>query len=222
MRTRVIILLLAIIFYSEITHSQQSYFVEPSPWAFSWGVGLGAMTPSGNLANNFEPGFAADTELNIYYKKAFLIVNGGYSTNNLARDIPVVMLSDNNEAIWPSGSNALHAFIGGNIAVNILESGNISIYPFAGIGYGFIEPNLKTANSDPVLSSLKINSLLWNAGIGMDYNLQNKEYIPGKINRIMKAGLRYQYQQPNYEKEVIGFDGATHWVSLRFEIGTTF
>lgn len=56
----------------------------------------------------------------------------------------------------------------------------------------------------------------------MDYNLQNKEYIPGKINRIMKAGLRYQYQQPNYEKEVIGFDGATHWVSLRFEIGTTF
>ena len=146
MRTRTVSLLLAVVFYSGALLSQQSYFVEPSPWAFSWGVGLGAMTPSGNLANNFDAGFAADTELNIYYKKAFLMINGGFSSNSLARDIPVVMLDNNEEATWPSESNALHAFIGGNIGVNILEIENISVYPFAGIGYGFIEPNLKTSN----------------------------------------------------------------------------
>lgn len=221
MRPKVIILLLAIIFYSEITHSQQNYFIEPSPWSFSWGVGLGAMSPSGSLGNNFDAGFAADTEINIYYKKAFLMINGGFSYNSLARDIPVVMLDDGSETTWPSGSNALHAFIGGNIGVNILESGNISLYPFAGIGYGFIEPNLKTANSDPILSALKINSFLWNVGIGVDYSYNDNEYAPGKINRIRKVGLRYQYQKPNYEKDILDFEGATHWVTLRFEIGTT-
>lgn len=214
-------MLIATFFISSLALAQRDYRVVPSPWAFSWGAGLGTMVPSGNLGDYFKTGFAADTELNIYYQKALLMINGGFSSNALAQDIPVVMIDDGSEATWPSGSNALHAFIGGNIGVNILEADNISFYPFAGIGYGFIEPNLKTANSDPVLTALKINSFLWNVGMGIDYNFPDKDYAPGEINRILKVGLRYQFQKPNYEKEVDGFDGATHWMTLRFVIGST-
>jgi hypothetical protein len=221
MKKKIVGMLITAFFISSLAHAQRDNRVIPSPWAFSWGAGLGTMVPSGDLGDYFKTGFAADTELNIYYQKVFLMINGGFSSNALAKDIPVVMVDDGREATWPSGSNALHAFIGANIGVNILEADNISFYPFAGIGYGFIEPNLKTANSDPVLSALKINSLVWNAGFGVDYNIPDKNYAPGKINRILKVGLRYQFQKPDYEKEVAGFDGATHWMTLRFVIGST-
>ena len=221
MKNKIIGLLVTAFFFSGWVQAQRNYRVEPSPWAFSWGAGLGSMVPSGNLGDNFKAGFAADTEISIYYQKAFLMINGGFSTNALARDIPVVMESDGSEATWPAGPNALHAFIGGNVGFNIFEADNISFYPFAGIGYGFIEPNLKTAHSDPVLSALKINSFLWNAGFGIDYLFPDKDYAPGEINRILKAGLRYQFQKPDYGKDVAGFDGATHWFTLRFVIGST-
>lgn len=221
MKSKIISLIVALSLLSGFTYAQQNYRVEPSPWAFSWGVGLGTMVPSSNLANNFNAGFAVDTEITVYYHNAFLMLNGGFSTNALARDIPVVLVDDQREATWPSGSNALHAFIGVNAGVNLFVADEISFYPFAGIGYGFIEPNLKTANSDPVLSVLKINSFVWNAGIGIDYNFPDKNHDPAKINRIMKVGLRYQFQKPNHEKKVEGFDGASHWLTLRFVVGST-
>jgi len=219
MHSKIVTLILAIFLLSGSVSAQQNVRVEPSPWAFSWGAGMGAMVPAGNLGEYFKTGFAADTELNIYYDKAFFMIHGGFSSNALSRDIPVVMAND--ESTWPKGSNALHAFIGGNIGVNILEADNISFYPFAGLGYGFIEPNLKTANSDPVLSELKINSLVWNAGFGVDYNFPDKDYDPAGINRILKVGLRYQFQKPDYESDVAGFGGSTHWLTLRFVIGST-
>lgn len=222
MRQKITILIAALCLLPVFAKAQQDYRIEPSPWAFSWGAGLGTMVPSANLADNFKAGFAADTEVAIYYNKAFLMINGGFSTNALARDIAVVMLNEEEESTtWPSGSNALHAFIGANVGVNLLTADQITFYPYAGIGYGFIEPNLKTANSDPILSALKLNSFLWNAGIGLDYNFPDKEYSPGKINRILKVGLRYQFQKPYYEKEVGGFEGATHWLTLRFVIGSS-
>lgn len=221
MRSKFTSLILALCLLSVSVSAQQNYRIVPSEWGFSWGVGLGSMVPTGGLGDNFNPGFAADTEINVYYNKAFLMLNGGFSSNALARDIPVVMMSDQSEAVWPSGSNALHAYIGGNVGYNFFVADEISVYPFAGIGYGFIEPNLKTANSDPVLAALKINSFLWNAGIGIDYNVPDKNYNPGEINRILKIGLRYQFQKPNYEKKVEGFAGETHWLSLRFVIGST-
>lgn len=221
MQSKIISLIVALSLLSGFTHAQKNYRVEPSPWAFSWGAGLGTMAPSGNLADNFKAGFAADTEITVYYNNAFFMLNGGFSTNALTRDISVVLLNDQGEATWPSGSNALHAFIGANAGVNLFATDNISFYPFAGVGYGFIEPNLKTANSDPVLSALKINSFVWNAGMGVDYNFPDKDYNPGKINRILKVGLRYQFQKPNHEKKVEGFDGASHWLTLRFVVGST-
>ncbi|HAR38207.1 MAG: hypothetical protein A2W86_12335 [Bacteroidetes bacterium GWD2_45_23] len=219
MQTRIITLILTISFLSGSISAQQNDRVVPSPWAFSWGAGMGTMIPTGNLGDHFNAGFAADTELSVYYNKIFFMINGGFSSNALTENIPVVI--DGNEANWPKGSNALHAFIGGNIGVNIFATDNISFYPFVGLGYGFIEPNLKTANSDPVLSELKINSLVWNAGFGVDYNFPDKDYEPGGINRILKAGLRYQFQKPDYEDDVAGFDGSTHWLTLRFVIGST-
>ncbi len=200
-------------------HAQQNYRVEPSPWAFSWGVGLGSMIPTGDLGDKFKGGFAADTELNLYYGKAFLMLNGGFASNALTGDIDVV--SDEGTAVWPANSNALHAFVGGNIGVTLFEADQLSFYPYAGIGYGFIEPNLKTSQSDPVLSGLKLNAFLWNVGFGMDYNFPDKNYAPGEINRILKMGIRYQFQKPNHEKKHEGFGGATHWFTLRFVIGSS-
>lgn len=212
-------LMIAILSFSGKVHAQQNSHIESSPWAFSWGIGLGSMVPSGELGDRFNAGFAADTEINIYYRKAFFMINGGFSTNSLARDVDVI--GEQESTIWPANSNALHAFIGGNIGVNLFATEVISIYPFVGMGYGFIQPNLKTANSDPLLSALKIDSFLWNAGLGVDYNIPDKNYAPGEINRILKVGLRYQFQKPNY-KDVEGFAGATHWLTLRFVIGSTF
>ena len=219
MHSKIVTLILAISLLSGSVSAKQNVHVEPSPWAFSWGAGMGTMIPAGSLGNNFKTGFAVDTELNIYYNKMFFMINGGFSSNTLLRNIPVEMVND--ESTWPKGSNALHAFIGGNIGINILEADNISFYPFTGIGYGFIEPNLKTANSDPVLSALKINSLVWNAGFGVDYNFPDKDYDPAGINRILKVGLRYQFQKPDYEGDVAGFGGSTHWFTLRFVIGSS-
>ncbi|MDD4777111.1 MAG: outer membrane beta-barrel protein [Fermentimonas sp.] len=221
MNSKITTFILAFSLFLSSAGAQQNYTVEPSPWAFSWGAGLGSMIPTGGLGDNFNTGFTADTELNLYYNKAFLMINGGFSSNKLARDIPVEMIDSGDKATWPMGSNAMHAYIGANVGVNMYATDKISFYPFAGIGYGFIEPNLKTANSDPVLSSLKINSFLWNAGVGVDYNIPDKDYNPGEINRILKVGLRYQFQKPDYEKDVLGFNGATHWLTLRFVIGST-
>ncbi|MDD4696749.1 MAG: outer membrane beta-barrel protein [Fermentimonas sp.] len=221
MQSKIITIILAFSLFLCSTSAQQNYRIETSPWAFSWGAGLGSMVPTGGLGDNFNAGFAADTELNIYYNKAFLMINGGFSSNKLAKNILVEMIDSGDQATWPMGSNAMHAFIGANAGVNLYATEEISFYPFAGIGYGFIEPNLKTANSDPVLSALKINSFIWNAGIGVDYNIPDKDYEPGEINRILKVGLRYQFQQPDYEKKVAGFDGAAHWLTLRFVIGST-
>lgn len=219
MRLKFIGLFIVIFSTSHLTFAQQNYRVEPSKWAFSWGVGMGAMIPSGNLGDKFQGGFAMDTELNIYYQRAFLMLNGGFSSNKLSGDIDVI--DGDQTAVWPAESNTLHAFIGANIGATILEVENFSFYPYAGVGYGFIEPNLKTANSDPILSELKMNSFLWNVGFGVDYNFPDKNYEPGKINRLLKAGIRYQFQKPDYEKDYAGFDGATHWLTLRFVIGST-
>ena len=134
-------LLIALLFSVSI-HAQQNYRVEPSPWAFSWGVGLGTMVPTGDLGNKFNAGFAADTELNLYYNKAFLMLNGGFAMSGLVGDIDVV--SSEGNTVWP-----------------------------------------------------------------------------GDINRILKMGLRYQFQKPNHEKEQEGFAGATHWLTLRFVIGSS-
>ena len=142
------VLLIALLI-SVSMHAQQNYRVEPSPWAFSWGVGLGSMIPTGDLEDKFNVGFAADTELNLYYNKAFLMLNGGFASTALKGDIDVV--SNDGTAVWPANSNAFHAFLGGNIGVTLLEVDQISFYPYAGIGYGFVEPNLKTSQSDPLL-----------------------------------------------------------------------
>lgn len=196
-------------------NTSRNYRIEPSPWAFSWGAGTGAMVPEGGLGNHFNPGFALDTELNVFYNSLFAMINGGFSSNRLTTDVPV------NNSTWPSGSNALHAFVGGNLGY-IFDVDEISIYPFAGIGYGFIEPNLKTANSDAALSRLKINGMVTNIGMGIDYNFPDKDYDPAKINRILKVGLRYQCQIPNYKNDIPGFGGTMHWMTLRFMIGSTF
>lgn len=214
-------ILIVCLMFATYTFAQDGYRVIPSPWAFSWGVGVGAMIPSGDLGKHFQTGFAADTEVSVYYQKAFLRVNGGFSPSKLSADIKVVDESGQKESIWPKGSGSMHASISANLGVNVFETDDICFYPFAGIGYGFIEPNLKTSNSDPLLTDLKINSLIWNLGFGVDYKFADKDYAPGKINRILKAGLRYQFQKPDYSKEAIGFGGATHWMTLRFEIGSS-
>ena len=177
------------------------------------------MAPEGGLANHFDPGFTLDTELNVFYKKAFLMLNGGFSNNKLKLDVPVT--DGINNTSWPSGSKALHAFIGANLGVNF-DVEQFSIYPFAGAGYGFIEPDLKTGNSDPLLREVKINGLLVNLGMGIDYNVPDKNYEKGGINRILKVGLRYQCQIPDYKKDISAFTGTTHWVTLRFMIGSSF
>lgn len=201
--------------------SQHNIEIIPSGWSISWGAGLGAMVPTGNLGDNFSTGFAADTEVNIAYKSSFLMINGGFSTNSLANDIDVVNVSDNSSSVWPKNSNALHAFIGANIGFNFYATDHLSIYPYVGVAHGFIEPNLKTANSDENLGNLKMKSLLWNVGMGVDYNFPDKNYRPGAINRILKVGVRYQFQKPDYEKDYAQFTGATHWMTLRFVIGST-
>ncbi len=211
--------LLIALLISVSIHAQQNYRVEPSPWAFSWGVGLGTMVPTGDLGDKFNAGFAADTELNLYYNKVFLMLNGGFAMSGLVGDIDVV--SSEGNTVWPGNSSSMHAFVGGNIGVRLLEVDQISFYPYAGIGYGFIEPNLKTSQSDPILSGLKLNTFLWNVGFGVDYNVPDKNYAPGDINRILKMGLRYQFQKPNHEREQEGFAGATHWLTLRFVIGSS-
>ena len=78
-----------------------------------------------------------------------------------------------------AGQLQLYArLLGGNIGVTLLEMDQFSFYPYAGIGYGFIEPNLKASQSDPILSGLKLNTFLWNAGIGVDYNVPDKNTHP--------------------------------------------
>lgn len=220
MKIKITGMLIAALFLSTLSSAQSNYRVIPSPWAFSWGAGLGSMVPSGQLGENFKAGFAADTEISIYYQKAFLMINGGFSPSTLSADIRVVD-ENNNETRWLAGSGSMHAYVAANLGVKIFEEDNISFYPFAGIGYGFIEPNLKTSNSDPLLSNLKINSFIWNAGFGIDYHFPDKDYAPEKINRILKTGLRYQFQKPNYEKNSDNLNGATHWLTLRFVIGST-
>ena len=202
-------MLFACFIFTAFTFAQQDYRVIPSPWAYSWGVGLGTMVPSGDLGNHFNTGFAADTEVNVYYNKMFLMIIGGISPSKLSADIKVVDKNENNEGVWPKGSGSMHAYIGANLGVNALIADNISFYPFAGIGYGFVEPNLKTANSDPLLSNLNVSSMIWNLGFGIDYNFPDKDYAPEKINRILKTGFRYQFQKPDYSKEAIGF-GVLH------------
>lgn len=211
--------LLMLLLVSASVKGQGNFRVLSSPWAFSWGVGVGTMVPTGELGNKFNPGFAADTELTISYSRVFLMLNGGFGISGLAGDIDVI--SQEGDAVWPANSNAFHAFLGGNLGVTLFQVDQFSFYPYAGIGYGFMEPNLKTSQSDPILSGLKLNTFLWNAGFGMDYNVPDKNYQPGKINRILKVGLRYQFQKPNYQKEHDGFDGATHWLTARFVIGST-
>ena len=220
MKTKITGMLIAALLLSTLSYAQSNVRVIPSPWAFSWGVGLGTMIPTGQLGENFKAGFAADTEISVYYQKAFLMINGGFSPSTLSSDIRVVE-ENNNESSWPAGSGSMHAYVAANLGVKIFEEDNISIYPFTGIGYGFIEPNLKTSNSDPLLSNLKINSFIWNAGFGIDYHFPDKDYAPEKINRILKTGVRYQFQKPNYEKSSDNLNGATHWFTLRFVIGST-
>lgn len=215
MKKIVFLTLAALLFVISYTKAQQNYRIIPSPWAFSWGLGTGVMVPQGGLGDHFESGFVLDTEIKVDYNKAFLMINGGFSGNQLSQDVPL------NNSIWPAGSNAVHAFIGGNVGVNF-DVEPLSIYPFAGIGYGFIEPNLKTANSDPVLSELKINSMVYNLGLGIDYSFPDRNYEEGGINRILKVGFRYQCQIPNYKKDIPSFDGTTHWFTARFTIGSTF
>ena len=214
MKKTILLALIAFSFAFTI-QAQQNYRIVPSPWAFAWGVGTGVMVPQGGLGDHFKSGFALDTEIKIDYQKAFFMINGGFSSNQLSTDVPI------NNSTWPLGSNAIHAFIGGNLGVNF-DVDQFHIYPFAGIGYGFIEPNLKTANSDPVLSELKINSMVYNLGLGIDYNFPDKNYEEGGINRILKVGVRYQCQIPDYKKDISTFNGTTHWLTLRFTIGSTF
>lgn len=219
---RFFLFFIALVAVSGTINAQQNarnYRIEPSQWAYSWGVGTGLMAPEGGLANHFNPGFTLDTELNVFYQKAFLMINGGFSNNKLKLDVPVT--DGINSTYWPSGSKALHAFIGANLGVNF-DVDQFSIYPFAGIGYGFIEPDLKTGNSDPLLREVKIDGLLINLGMGIDYNVPDKNYEIGAINRILKVGLRYQCQIPSYKDDIPAFTGTTHWVTLRFMIGSTF
>ncbi len=203
------------LFATGFAKAQQNFRIVPSPWAMSWGLGTGVMVPQGGLGDHFNTGFALDTEVKAIYQKAFLMVNGGFSSNKLTEDISI------NNAVWPANSNAIHAFVGGSLGMDF-EVDQFSIYPFVGIAYGFVEPNLKTANSDPVLSALKISSMVYNLGIGFDYNFPDKNYEPGAINRILKVGVRYQFQIPNYKSEIPSFDGTTHWLTARFTIGSTF
>lgn len=223
MRINIMFLVVTLSFLSGKTVAQQDYRAVPSAWGFSWGAGLGTMVPGGNLGNMFNAGFAGDTEINLYYQNVFLMINGGFSSNSLSSDIRVISSDGVNETYWPSGSNSIHAFIGGNVGVNLYTINNISVYPFVGAGYGFMEPSRGTAKNDQLLRELKIDSFLWNVGLGVDYNFPDKNYTPGSINRILKIGLRYQYQKPNFDNnnEVENFEGANHWLSLRFVIGSS-
>ena len=215
---RFLVLFISAIFIAGTLYAQQNrqnYRIEPSPWAYSCGVGLGTMVPEGGLATHFNPGFAADTEVGVFYKNAFLMANGGFSANKLTKDIPV------GDSQWPSGTGSIHAYVGANLGVNF-DVDQFSIYPFAGLAYSFFEPNLKTSNSDPVLNTFNVDGLGINLGIGIDYNVPDKNFEVGAINRILKVGLRYQCQIPDYKKTIPSLDGTTHWITLRFMIGSTF
>lgn len=216
MRTRLLTLIMLIALGVGTTFSQQNNHLNGgSPWAFSWGVGLGTMIPSGDLGTLFKPGFAADTEVSVYYKNFFAMVNGGFASTALSGDIGF----DN--AVWQAPSKAIQASFSGNIGYNIYNQNNVSIYPYVGIGYGMIEPAMGASDNE-LIKSLRIDGMIWNAGIGMAYNFPDKNYDPARFNRILKLGVRYQYQHPNYTKEFTGFEGATHWLTLRAVIGSTW
>lgn len=216
MKEKVIGLLLSALLIPGIARAQQNYRIEPSPWAYSWGVGMGTMIPQGGLAAHFKPGFALDTEVGGFYGNLFLMANGGFSANKLAKEISV---GDNSR--WPSGSGSIHAFIGVNLGVNF-DVDQLSIYPFGGLAYSFLEPNLKAVNSDPALDGFKVDGVGINLGIGVDHNIPDGNFEAGDINRILKIGLRYQCQIPNYKKSIPLLNGTTHWITLRFMIGSSF
>jgi hypothetical protein len=207
MKRKITLLLLSALLVSGMANAHHGFKSEPI-WAYSWGVGMGTMVPQGNLATHFNPGFALDTEVGGYYHDLFLMVNGGFSTSKIAKDIPV------GESRWPAGTGSIHAFIGTNLGMNF-DVDPFIIYPFAGVAYNFIEPNLETANSNPALGTLKVNGMGLNLGIGLDYDTTGES-----IGRIRKIGFRYQCQFPSYKEEGSMFDGTTHWITLRFMIGS--
>ena len=108
MKRKITLLLLSALLVSGMANAQHGFKSEPI-WAYSWGVGMGTMVPQGNLATHFNPGFALDTEVGGYYHDLFLMVNGGFSTSKIAKDIPV------GESRWPAGTGSIHAFIGTNL-----------------------------------------------------------------------------------------------------------
>jgi hypothetical protein len=111
MKRKITLLLLSALLVSGMANAQHGFKSEPI-WAYSWGVGMGTMVPQGNLATHFNPGFALDTEVGGYYHDLFLMVNGGFSTSKIAKDIPV------GESRWPAGTGSIHAFIGTNLGMN--------------------------------------------------------------------------------------------------------
>lgn len=49
MQNKIITIVFALSLLYGSVLAQQNYRFEPSPWAFSWGVGLGSITPTGDL-----------------------------------------------------------------------------------------------------------------------------------------------------------------------------
>ena len=139
MKKKITGMLIAALFLSTLSHAQSNYRVIPSPWAFSWGAGLGTMVPSGQLGENFKAGFAADTEISVYYQKAFLMINGGFSPSTLSSDIRVVD-ENNNESSWPAGSGSMHAYVAANLGVKIFEDTTLASIPLPASGTVSLNP----------------------------------------------------------------------------------
>ena len=148
MKRKITLLLLSALLVSGMANAQHGFKSEPI-WAYSWGVGMGTMVPQGNLATHFNPGFALDTEVGGYYHDLFLMVNGGFSTSKIAKDIPV------GESRWPAGTGSIHAFIGTNLGMNFDVTHSLSIRSQE-LHTISSEPIWKLQNSNPALGTLKV------------------------------------------------------------------
>ncbi len=156
-------------------------------WGFGEEGSMGYMNTQGKLRNYLSDGWGFAFGFDGYYKKMVMFMRANIYINQVKNNIPF----ENYTTIY-SGNSANLGIAELSLGYLAVNTKNIALAPFAGIGANFLDATENTVQSYPELKNRELSSFCYLAGLNCDIKFKNSIAYPS----YTALRLRLSYVMP--------------------------
>ena len=173
--------------YEHYIRNQIRRVFKQADWAFGEEASFGYLNTQGKTKNYLSDGLGFAFGVDGYYKRMAMFLRASVFINQVKTNIPFENLST-----LYAGTSANLSIVELSLGYQLVDTKNIAITPFGGIGGNFLDPTENTIENDPGLKNKELASLCTLVGVNCDIKFKNTSFNPS----YTAVRLRLSYLMP--------------------------